>query len=222
MSFHPGQSFTFGEVPSTTKWNYLWENDYALADGSGIDAGAILNSHLAAEAVDSTKIDWNASTGKIWWEELGRTTLSADSDTISIGSFAAKTYLMFIWSIVPNGIVDVALSFNLDTGNNYHRRFSTNGGADSTGQTTAISVNPDTAATTKSGIVTVLNVAGQEKIVNLYSVTNGAAGAANAPARREGICKWANTVDQITSARLSNSGAGNCAAGSELIVLGHN
>lgn len=221
MSFHPGQSFTFGEVPSTTKWNYLWENDYALADGSGIDAGAILNSHLAAEAVDSTKVDWNASTGKIWWEELGRTTLSADSDTISIGSFAAKTYLMFIWCVVPSGVVDVSMRFNNDSGSNYHRRFSTNGAADSTGQGTGISVNPDGATAAKIGIVSVLNIASQEKVVNLYSTSMSVAGAANAPARREGAAKWANTTDQITSANLFNGGAGSCAAGSELIVLGH-
>lgn len=41
MSFHTGQSFTFGETPSATKWNYLWENDYALADGTGIEDDAI-------------------------------------------------------------------------------------------------------------------------------------------------------------------------------------
>jgi hypothetical protein len=33
MTFHTGQTFTFGEQPSATKWGYLWENDeyhYAL------------------------------------------------------------------------------------------------------------------------------------------------------------------------------------------------
>lgn len=47
MSFHAGQTFTYGEQPSATKWQYLWDNDYALADGSGISAGAILSTHLA-------------------------------------------------------------------------------------------------------------------------------------------------------------------------------
>lgn len=58
MSFHAGQTFTFGETPSATKWNYLWENDYALADGSGISAGAITTAKLAAAAVTSSKIDF--------------------------------------------------------------------------------------------------------------------------------------------------------------------
>ncbi len=47
MSFHSGQTFTFGETPSATKWNYLWENDYALADGTGISDGVIGNRHFA-------------------------------------------------------------------------------------------------------------------------------------------------------------------------------
>lgn len=41
MSFHAGQTFVFGEQPSATKWQYLWDNDYALADGSGISDNAI-------------------------------------------------------------------------------------------------------------------------------------------------------------------------------------
>ena len=51
MSFHTGQSFTFGETPSATKWNYLWENDYALADGTGIEDDAILSRHINENAV---------------------------------------------------------------------------------------------------------------------------------------------------------------------------
>lgn len=47
MSFHTGQTFTFGETPSATKWNYLWENDYALADGTGIEDSVIGNRQLA-------------------------------------------------------------------------------------------------------------------------------------------------------------------------------
>ncbi len=47
MSFHAGQTFTFGEQPSATKWQYIWDNDYALADGSGISDSVIGNRQLA-------------------------------------------------------------------------------------------------------------------------------------------------------------------------------
>lgn len=46
MAFHAGQSFVFGEQPSATKWNYLWDNDYALANGTGISNDAITKDHI--------------------------------------------------------------------------------------------------------------------------------------------------------------------------------
>lgn len=56
MSFHAGQTFTFGEQPSATKWQYLWDNDYALADGTGISNDAILTRHIAAAQITPAKI----------------------------------------------------------------------------------------------------------------------------------------------------------------------
>ncbi len=57
MSFHAGQTFTFGEQPSATKWQYLWDNDYALADGSGISDDALLSRHYAAKSVNAEALD---------------------------------------------------------------------------------------------------------------------------------------------------------------------
>lgn len=56
MSFHTGQTFTFGEQPSATKWQYLWDNDYALADGSGIEDDAIVARHVADNSVGSAQL----------------------------------------------------------------------------------------------------------------------------------------------------------------------
>lgn len=61
MSFHAGQTFTFGEQPSATKWQYLWDNDYALADGTGISNDAIINRHIAAGV-----IAWNKNNLSTW------------------------------------------------------------------------------------------------------------------------------------------------------------
>lgn len=60
MSFHSGQTFTFGETPSATKWNYLWENDYALADGTGISNDAIITRHILAANVTAPKIGYSS------------------------------------------------------------------------------------------------------------------------------------------------------------------
>ncbi len=59
MSFHTGQSFTFGETPSATKWNYLWENDYALADGTGIEDDAIDSRHYVDASVDPQHLNFS-------------------------------------------------------------------------------------------------------------------------------------------------------------------
>jgi hypothetical protein len=56
MSFHAGQTFTFGEQPSATKWQYLWDNDYALADGTGISNDAIITRHILDGQVTAAKI----------------------------------------------------------------------------------------------------------------------------------------------------------------------
>lgn len=56
MSFHAGQTFTFGEQPSATKWQYIWDNDYALADGTGISNDAILTRHILNKNVTTPKM----------------------------------------------------------------------------------------------------------------------------------------------------------------------
>lgn len=99
MSFHAGQTFTFGETPSATKWNYLWENDYALADGSGISDDAIVARHvsgfdksnLANGDVNPYKVSAYCSTGK----SIANTSLIVDLQTElfdSNSNFASSRY----------------------------------------------------------------------------------------------------------------------------------
>lgn len=66
MSFHAGQTFTYGETPSATKWNYLWENDYALADGTGISDDAIIARHLADGSVTPAALLAGAGSSWAW------------------------------------------------------------------------------------------------------------------------------------------------------------
>lgn len=56
MSFHAAQTFVFGEQPSASKWQYLWDNDYALADGTGISNNAIITRHILDSNVTGAKI----------------------------------------------------------------------------------------------------------------------------------------------------------------------
>jgi hypothetical protein len=58
MSFHAGQTFTFGETPSATKWNYIWENDYALQDWS-----AFTNETFPVELLEDDSVGPDKRTG---------------------------------------------------------------------------------------------------------------------------------------------------------------
>lgn len=175
MPFHTGQSFTFGETPSATKWNYLWENDYALADGSGIEDDAILARHIDDSQIAANHIDWSTA-GEIWWEELGRVTLGVAGDTISLTPITARRYLKIIATILDTGTLAGAIRFNNDSGSNYATRGSTNHAASAT-STSQSAINGFLAGADSGLLVAeVLNVAA----VNKWLVGREGGGKANA------------------------------------------
>lgn len=49
-------SVVFGEQPTAAKWNQLGQNDAGFKDGTNIDNLAILNRHIAADNLYSSKI----------------------------------------------------------------------------------------------------------------------------------------------------------------------
>lgn len=159
-----------------------------------------------------------------WWEELGRTTLGSAGDTITVNNIPARKYLIILANLTATGgNINALVRFNNDTGNNYSRRVSDNGAADSTA-TSASSIGAIDAVADGPVNVRMLttNVAAQEKIIEFQGYRRGTAGAGNAPARREGLGKWANTSDQITRVDVINDSTGDFAIGSEVVVLGHN
>lgn len=188
--------------------------------------GAVTPAKLNADAVTAAKIDW-ASTGAdagIWWEELGRTTLGSNGDTIAVSTFTAKKYLMILAYCIPTGgTINLSLRFNGDSGNNYSNRASDNGAADGTTvSNSSTTFHASAAASRQFGFADVLNVATQTKLVSSMHIHNNTTGAASAPSRSERASKWVNTTDSITSLSIINtSGTGDYATGSEVVVLGH-
>lgn len=163
-------------------------------------------------------LSW-ASSSNGWWEELGRTTLTSTSDAITISSFTAKKYLLFLFYAIPSGAISGGVRFNNDSGTNYSRRRSINGGSD---LTDANSTNIGLAMNQESfSTLFVINSATEEKLTIQEKIGNGASGAGTAPGRDEGVGKWGNTSSQITRVDLVNFGAGDFAAGSQVVVLGH-
>lgn len=212
-------SVVFGEQPSAAKWNILGTNDASFNDGTG----------FANDIIKSQHINWadtgGGDNGGIWWEELGRTTLGSANDTISVASFGARKYLQILFfALDTGGTIRPNLTFNSDSGSNYAITTSENGGADgsATSQSTVSVTGAASASPCSVEVLVNGNSAGDERICHFRGGFAGAAGAANAPGnRREGVFKWSNTANQITTVTFANVGTGDFAAGSEAIVLGH-
>lgn len=206
----------------TIKMNTVAEMFEAMQDGTGLSTGFA----MPADVVKSKNIDWadtgGGDEGGIWWEELGRTTLGSAGDTITVDSLSARKYLKISnYLIATGGTINQNLRFNNDSGSNYAQRKSDNGGADSSaGSLTSITLQDSTAATNSFYAGEIINVSAQEKLLIGFNSRNST-GAANPPARTESWGKWANTAAQITRIDIFNTGTGDFAIGSEVVVLGH-
>lgn len=196
--------------------------DSAVTTGKLAD-GSVTGDKVADDTLDGSNIDWTATgtDGGIWWEELGRTTLNTTADVITVSSLPARKYLLIKAMVINSGSINAALQFNNDTAANYAYRQEENGSADATAAS-ANDVRLLNAASQPYMVeLSVTNVLAQEKIIRGGAVTSGGSGAGNVPGRRDTVGKWANTAAQITRVDLSNTGTGDFASGSQVVVLGH-
>lgn len=196
------------DIATAQDMNERHANDVALASGTGLDDGA----------VNAAKIDF--TTG-IWWEELGRTTLSSTGDVIDVNGLPARKHLRIIFTGLPSGAIVGNLTFNGDTGSNYASRYSSNGSTETTNVSQSLISVVSGGTGPHLTVIDVHNPQSYEKAFVFATTETGTAGAGNLPGRREGAGKWANTSTQITRVTLTNSAAGDYAAGSEVVVLGH-
>jgi hypothetical protein len=159
-----------------------------------------------------------------FWEELASVDLSGGAaDVIDSGTFTAKKYLWLQCYIEKAGAanVEAKLTFNADTGTNYARRASFEGGSDYT------YTSQSHLQTEGSGVAVglfvnmfMINNSANEKLIIGHTNQTGATGAGTAPQRTELANKWANTSAQITSAKFTDSTAGNYGTNTILKVWG--
>lgn len=172
----------------------------------------------AQDAATKNYVDSN------WFREIARTTLGTAGDTITVSSIPARKYLKIILLLIPTGgTIGGTYRFNGDSGSNYAFVYSQDGAGD-TGSFSQTFLPFDTsaaAAVTYVGELSVINVTAQEKQVSGFTYHSGAASAAAVGNRRDWHNKWANTAAQISSVVFSNTGTGDFAIGSEVIILGH-
>jgi hypothetical protein len=154
-----------------------------------------------------------------FWEELASVELGSASSTLDSGTFTAKKYL-WVQAYINATTVDTGLTFNSDTGTNYARRWSDNGGTDGTA-TSGNHIQVDRGNSTQFLNIFIVNNSANEKLGMYHTGTQNTAGAGNAPARRELVFKWANTSSQITSMIFTKRGSGtDLQAGSIVKVWG--
>jgi len=201
--------------------------DVAHNDDGNIASGYVATGMIADGSVTTAKLaDGSVTAAKttgLGWQEIGRTTVSTPGDVMDVSGLPARKYLMIKTNIVPSGQIGATFTFNGDTGSNYIYRVSRNGAADNT--TTAVA----NLSIIQSGVaqdafveLKVTNSSSREKLVSATYVTNEGSGASNLPDKGELGGKWANTAAQINRVTVTNSGTGDFAAGSEVIVWGHN
>ena len=158
------------------------------------------------------------------WVELGRTTLGSVGGTVNVASLPDKRYYMVLGNMQKNGSIDLSsdLRINNDTGSNYSRRSSTNGGAESS-QTNVgnITLTGGTGGIDEPnlGVHYVANLSDEEKLIQGNIVFSDTTGATTPPYRGENTAKWANTSTSVTDISYTTGDAG-FGTGSEVVVLG--
>lgn len=204
-------------------------------DANNLAAGAVTASELASsavtaakiadDAVTAAKIDW-ASTGAdagIWWEELGRNTVSSGT-TMTVSDIPARKYLKIIGTMTNTAatVFDGTFRFNNDSGANYRMSYLVGTGAAHTDTGASTSLPLESGNVQQNGIsyseIEVVNIESMAKVGQLRNANNS---PSLAMSWLLGGFRWVNTSALISRVDFIAS-AGALGAGSELVVLGHN
>lgn len=215
-------------------------------DGSGFNIGAIKANKADFSVADATarlalaspfeglicyQKDVDAEyiyDGSAWrqqaqWEELGRTTLGSNGDTISITPIAVRKYLRVYFQLWgTGGTLTPAFRFNNDTGANYAASYFANFAAPAVSVSqTSLGVTAAVSPAFQQGIWDIANIATRRKIVRGTSSDDNDASATTSSNNINLAGKWDNSANAITRIDLVNvSGTGDFVAGAQMVVLG--
>jgi hypothetical protein len=161
----------------------------------------------------------------IWWEEIARGTLASNGSLMTLPFIPGRKYLkVIVYTLAAGGTIQPVLRFNNDSAGNYAIRIGSNGSADGTAvsQPNIAYASPTASTYPIYAELDISNFTAQEKIVRFETLAPNAPGGGNTVVREEGVGKWANSASQISRIDIVlNSGTGTFAAGSEIIVMGH-
>ena len=145
-----------------------------------------------------------------FWEEIFSEKLTSNTQEFDTGTITAKKYLWLqFYQVGHTG--NTALTFNLDSGNNYARRHEINGAVDATVVSQTSLLNVLTGGTGDTQTLTnmfIINNSANEKLMTFSTTFDNGTGSGTAPQKILGVCKWDNTAAQITRIVVADSGAG--------------
>lgn len=224
----PGYVDTFGSavgdvvvIKPNTWWADTLVNQVKVAhnnDGT-LKTNIVGTTKIADDAVTAAKIDW-ASTGAnagIWWEEIGRASLTANADILTVSSLPARKYLRLQVVQRIAGVANMLLRFNGDATASYNYRASNNGAADGVASAASFLQLALDSDGSKFSVVDIYSQNGIPK----FAMANTYINTGLVPERREIVGNWTGTAD-ITSLSVTNAAAGDMISGTEIVVLGHN
>lgn len=183
----------------------------APAVAANIPAGAVSASQLAG----------------VWWEELGRTTLAATADAVSV-TIPARKFLKIIYYVRSVNATTIQMRFNGDTsGSKYAFQYlivnnaAVSAGVNAPDPNGGFGTYPNTLANNDDayGIAEIYNPSGRQKLINGNIQVTGQ----SATQYDSSLSFWGHWVDtnQITSISITNLQSGDYAIGTEIVVLGH-
>lgn len=203
----------------------------AKNDGSNLTSGAVKTAAIEDGAVTSPKIpDGEIPASKldfdsgIWWEELGRATVTGSpSSTITASGLPVKKYIKIIArSNSQGGTTRHSLRFNGDSGNNYAARSMDDYTAPSFTNVSTSQIQMSTASVGIKMTIVELEANGTDEKNLLFNTTmRSSTGAGNANSSRTGTGKWTGSANISSISIVNNDGSGNFSLGSQFIVLGH-
>jgi hypothetical protein len=148
-------------------------------------------------------------------------TLTTSGDVLEISDLTATKFNQFMKHQLPTGgDASSELRLNSDTGSNYTRRWSSNGGADGTDTSQTKSNYYGNGTVPEFTVAYFISISSEEKLFIGHIIDQNTAGASNVPIRVEIVSKWVNTADSVTTITMNNSQAGSFDTDSNLSALG--
>lgn len=153
------------------------------------------------------------------WSKLGSVTLDSANINLSSDTITANKFLFIpYYTESTSGTPDLQITFNNDTTSKYARSRSINGSVNAT-STSESNLDPDGSMVELFGIMFIVNLQSDEKLIIAFSARADSSGSSNTPTRRKWAGKWVNTTDQITEVDFTLSSS-TLTTNSNMTIMG--